>query len=152
MYFEEIKLGTAMETSRIQISREKMVSFATDYDPLPLHTDEEYAKKTRFGKLIAPGIMVFMSVWAKYIEEIDYTGDQLIAGKSTNVEWFLPVYAGDTVYGKAAVTALMPRNPYNGTAEITIEVFNQDNALVLRAVTETVVARRKPGTKRRELA
>ena len=139
-----------METSRIQISREKMVSFAKDYDPIPLHTNEEYAKKTRFGKLIAPGIMVFMSVWAKYIEEIDFTGDQLIAGKSTNVEWFCPVYAGDTLYGKTTVTALAPRNPYNGTVEITIEVFNQDNALVLRDVTETVVARKKPDQKHRE--
>ena len=41
-----------------------MMAFAHDYDNIPLHADEEYAKKTPFEKLIAPGVMSFMSVWA----------------------------------------------------------------------------------------
>ncbi|MBQ3065582.1 MAG: dehydratase, partial [Clostridia bacterium] len=44
-----------------------MIAFAQEYDPIPLHTDEEYAKASPFGGLIAPGVMSFMSVWAKYL-------------------------------------------------------------------------------------
>ena len=36
-----------------------MLQFAYDYDNVPLHTDEEYAKTTHFGKLIAPGDVVY---------------------------------------------------------------------------------------------
>ena len=34
------------------IEKEKMTAFARDYDNVPLHTDEEYAKTTPLGKLI----------------------------------------------------------------------------------------------------
>ena len=53
-----------VETAPAVIKKEKMIDFALDYDNIPLHTDEEYVKTTPFGKLIAPGVMSFMSVWA----------------------------------------------------------------------------------------
>ncbi len=62
-----------------------MLDFAINYDNIPLHTDEEYAKSTHFVKLIAPGIMSFMAVWAKYLE-VDFFGEELLAGKSTKIE------------------------------------------------------------------
>jgi acyl dehydratase len=51
------------------------MDFARSYDNIPLHTDEEYAKTTHLGKLIAPGVMSFMSVWAKYLE-VDFFGEE----------------------------------------------------------------------------
>ena len=62
MYFDDLKIGMAVNTAPAVIKKEKMVAFAHDYDNIPLHTDEEYAKTTPFGKLIAPGVMSFMSV------------------------------------------------------------------------------------------
>ena len=85
MYFEELQVGMAVDTDPVVIGKEKMMAFARDYDPLPLHTDEEYAKSTPFGGLIAPGVMSFMSVWAKYLEK-DFFGRELLAGKSTKIE------------------------------------------------------------------
>ena len=65
MYFEEFVLGSEIEISPATIHKDDMIDFAKKYDSIPLHTDEEYAKTTMFGKLIAPGVMSFMSVWAK---------------------------------------------------------------------------------------
>ena len=62
MYFEDIRLGMQVDTAPALIEKEKMLAFARDYDPIPLHTDEQYAKTTPFGGLIAPGVMSFMSV------------------------------------------------------------------------------------------
>ena len=138
MFFDEFKLGMAVETAPTTIKKEKMLAFARDYDNAPLHTDEEYAKNTPFGKLIAPGVMSFMSVWAKYLE-VDFFGEELLAGKSTKIEWLKPVFAGDVLTGKATVTNLVKRNQKNGLVEITIEVYNQDNVLVLKDVTEAIV-------------
>ena len=138
MYFEDIELGMAVETAPALIEKEKMLDFARLYDNIPLHTDEEYAKTTPFGKLIAPGVMSFMSVWAKYLE-VDFFGKELLAGKSTKIEWLKPVFAEDVLTGKATVTNLVKRNPKNGLVEITIEAFNQKGELVLKDVTEAVV-------------
>ena len=54
MYFEDIQLGMTVDIDATVIEKQKMLDFAHTYDPLPLHTDEEYAKQSPFGKLIAP--------------------------------------------------------------------------------------------------
>ncbi len=138
MYFDDIKIGMTADIEPAVIEKEKMLDFARLYDNIPLHTDEEYAKKTPFGQLIAPGVMSFMSVWAKYLE-VDFFGEELLAGKSTKIEWLKPVFAEDVLTGKATVTKLVKRNVRNGLVEITIEAYNQRGELVLTNITEALV-------------
>ena len=142
MYFDDIKQGTIIEIDKAVIEKDKMLEFAYRYDNIPLHTDEEYAKKTPFGKLIAPGVMSFMTVWAKYLE-VDIFGEELLAGKSTKIEWMKPVFAGDVLSSKAEVTKLTERNHKNGIVEITIYVYNQNGDLVLTDITEAIVKRKQ---------
>ena len=79
-----------------------------------------------------------MSVWAKYLE-VDFFGEELLAGKSTKIEWLKPAFANDVLVGKATITNLVKRNAKNGLVEITIEAYNQDGILVFTDVTEAVV-------------
>lgn len=138
MYFEELAVGMTRQIEPCVIEKEKMLSFAREYDNIPLHTDEDYARKTPFGGLIAPGVMSFMAVWARYLE-VDFFGEELLAGKSTRIEWLRPVYPEDTLRGKATVTGLIQRSARNGVVEIAIEAYNQKGELVLTNVTEAVV-------------
>ena len=138
MYFDDLKIGMAVDLAPAVIEKQKMLAFAKEYDNVPLHVDEAYAKTTVFGKLIAPGVMSFLEVWAKYLE-VDFFGEELLAGKSTKIEWMKPVFAGDVLTGKARVTNLVRRNSKNGLAEVSIEVLNQNGDLVLTAVTEAIV-------------
>lgn len=142
MYFNELKIGMTVDIAPATIDKEKMLDFARDYDNIPLHTDEEYAKNTPFGKLIAPGVMSFMAVWAKYLE-VDFFKEQLLAGKSTKIEWLKPVFAGDVLTGKATITSLTQRNEKNGVVEVAIEVFNQNGEKVLVNTTEAIVKIKK---------
>ena len=138
MYFEEFEAGIQFNIDNVAIDKNDMLDFAKKYDYIPLHTDEEYAKKTIFGNLIAPGVMSFMTVWAKYLET-DLAGDQLLAGKSTKIEWKKPVYADDVLNATCTVSKLTKRNEKNGLVELTFEVFNQKGELVLTDVTEMIV-------------
>ena len=138
MYFEEFETGMQLNIDNVVIDKNDMIAFAKKYDYIPLHTDEEYAKKTIFGNLIAPGVMSFMAVWAKYLET-DLAGEQLLAGKSTKIEWMKPVYADDVLNAVCTVSKLTKRNEKNGLVELTFEVFNQKRELVLTDVTEMIV-------------
>ena len=138
MYFDDLKIGMSVQITPAVIEKKKMMDFARDYDNIPLHTDEEYAKASPFGALIAPGVMSFMSVWAKYLE-VDFFGKELLAGKSTKIEWHKPVYAGDVLHGTGKITNLVQRSLRNGIVEITIEAYNQNDVLVLSNVTEAIV-------------
>lgn len=138
MYFEEFKIGTELNIPDAVIEKSEMIDFAKKYDNIPLHTDEEYASKTNFGRLIAPGVMSFMSVWAKYLE-VDLFGEELIAGRSTKIEWFKPVFADDVLSSTGVITNLTSRNDKNGLVEFKISTYNQSGELVLTGITEAVV-------------
>lgn len=138
MYFEEIGLNMTIDVPPAVIEKEKMLDFARLYDNIPLHTNEAYAKTTPFGELIAPGVLSFMAVWAKYLE-VDLFGDELLAGKSTKIEWLKPVYANDVLKATVVVSKLTKRNAQNGIVELTFRVCNQHNELVLTNVTEAIV-------------
>ena len=144
MVFDDLSLGMTVECAPAVIEKEEMLAFARAYDNVPLHTDEAYAKTTPFGGLIAPGVLSFLAVWAKYLEA-DIFGEELIAGKSTKIEWMKPVFAGDTLTGKATLTKLVKRSPRSGLAELTVDAYNQNGERVLTAVTEAVVKRRPDG-------
>ena len=141
MYLDDLNTTMEFDVPEAQITRERMIEFAKLYDPFPLHHDEEFARNTRYGQLVAPGVRSVMSIWANFIR-LNVLGDELIAGKSTKIEWFKPVFAGDTLTGKAHISNIVPRNEYNGIAEVTIAVYNQHGELVLTDVTESVVKRR----------
>lgn len=66
-------------------------------------------------------------------------GEELIAGKSTKIEWLKPVYAEDVLKSTCTVSNLTKRNEKNGIVELTFEVFNQNNELVMTDVTEMIV-------------
>ena len=138
MYFDDLKLGMSVEIAPAVIEKQKMMEFAYLYDNIPLHTDEEYAKASPFGQLIAPGVMSFMSVWARYLEA-DFFGKELLAGKSTKIEWHKPIYAEDVLRGRAEITNLVKRNARNGLVEVTIEAYNQKDEHILSNVTEAIV-------------
>lgn len=142
MYFEDFRIGMSVQIAPVVIEKEKMIAFAREYDNIPLHTDEAYAAASPFGALIAPGVMSFLSVWAKYLEQ-DFFGRELLAGKSTRIEWHKPVYAQDILQGNAQVTRLERRVSRNGLVEITIHAYNQNNLLVLSNVTEAIVRSRE---------
>ena len=148
MYFEDMKVGMTKQIAPAVIGKEKMLDFARTYDNIPLHTDEDYAKASPFGALIAPGVMSFMSVWVKYLEQ-DFCGEELLAGKSTKIEWEKPVYAEDVLTGTATITRLVRRNAKNGLVEISVDAYNQKGELVLTDVTELIVKCRGAGQEER---
>ena len=141
MYLEDIAVNSEVTVENIVIEKEEMLDFAKKYNPVKIHTDADFAKKTRFGEIIAPGMLSFLSVWAQYVS-LDFAGEELVAGKSTAIEWMKPVFAGDVLRGVARVTGLSFRNEHNGIMTVTIDVYNQKDEQVLTSAVESVVKRR----------
>ncbi len=141
MYFEYFEIGQEFKVENVKITKERIISFAEHYDPLPLHLDEEYAKRTGFGGLIAPGVMSFMLVWAEYVK-LNIWGDALVAGKRTSITWHSPVYAGDVLRGVSTISGMREKNT-TGTLEVTVHIYNQNDKLVISDVSELVLRLRQ---------
>ena len=138
MYFEQLRCGMTVEIPPAVMDKQEMLSFAQRYDNVPLHTDEAYAAQTPFGGCIAPGILSYLLVWSNYLKH-DLFQQALLAGTSVRIDWHKPVYAGDTLTGRAKITRLTRRSAKNGAAELTCYAYNQHGELVLTAVHEVIV-------------
>jgi acyl dehydratase len=49
LYFEELEIGTRSVAGPYRVSRDEIIQFARQYDPVPRHIDEEAAARSVFG-------------------------------------------------------------------------------------------------------
>jgi acyl dehydratase len=137
MYFEEFYLGQKFYASGVEIKEKDITEFAATYDPLPIHLDESVAVSMAHDRIIAPGVMCFMLVWAAFVRQGIWQ-DTMIAGKFTKIEWYAPVFAGDVLHGEAVVSKLRPAR---GKGEMTVcfSIYNQEGTQVIHDTTELYV-------------
>jgi acyl dehydratase len=59
LYFEELQIGIRSAAGPYSLSKEEIIRFAKQYDPIPRHIDEELAAQSVFGGLTALGSHTF---------------------------------------------------------------------------------------------
>ncbi|MCH7495387.1 MAG: MaoC family dehydratase N-terminal domain-containing protein [Candidatus Marinimicrobia bacterium] len=95
-------------------------------DQNPLHFDEDFAAKTKFGKLVVQGGLTTGVLHALVAMDMPGPGTVFI-----NQQWTFPrpVYIGDTIRAEARVISVHSRRPQ---ADLSFEVANQSGREVLR--------------------
>lgn len=140
-YFDELTIGQTFVVPPVSIGDDAIRAFAHSYDPLPVHLDESYAASSPFGRIIAPGVMTFMVVWAAFLRSTGW-GENFIAGKNTKIEWFAPVYAADVLRGEARVMDLVRHKPDSGILYLAFDIYNQHGVRVVFDLSELVLKTR----------
>lgn len=128
----------------VTVERGEMIEFARRYDPQPIHIDEETARKSVFGGLIASGWFTVGLSTRLLVEEFmnDIAG---MGGRGTDdLRWPHPVRAGDTLSVSLEVVDAHPveHNPSYGLIKTAFETTNHDDETVLSMVGLLYVARR----------
>jgi acyl dehydratase len=89
-----IKIGDSSSESRI-ISKKDIEIFADiSHDKNPLHLDDDYAKKSIFGKKIAHGFLVASSISAILANKLPGAGSIYL---SQELKFKKPVYIDDNI-------------------------------------------------------
>ena len=107
-YLEDVPLGKKREIGRHTFTADEIKTFAQSYDPQPFHLDEEAAKRSHFGALVASGwhtaamCMRFLVENRRRIVAEETAAGRPVAtwGPSPgfrDLKWLKPVYAGDTI-------------------------------------------------------
>ena len=143
-YFEDFTVGHSLELGSYTITREEILTFARQFDPQPFHTDEEQAKASVFGGLIASGwhtVSIFMRLL------VDGLLEGTVSMGSPGVDelrWTRPVRPGDTLRARFTVREAIPsaRHADRGTIVSEGEVFNQRDELVMRLTGRHILGRR----------
>lgn len=143
MYYEEFEIGTKYPLPAVVIDREDMLDFARKYNRALIHTSPEYARKTRFKDVIAAGAYTFAVVHSTFIDA-NILGPEVIAGKSSDISWFRPVYAGDALFSEVEVVRKENRHPDRGDIEFRMTTRNRAGETVMTAMMLVSGRKRRP--------
>lgn len=133
MYFEEFEIGQSFECEPIIVKSEEMLSFATNYDPHPIHTDSEFTANTMFNGVISSGFLTLSSAWGQWIR-LNTFGNEFIVGNGMDyVKFTAPVWENDILTTVVEVVDLTPSSSHPERGKITIKftVTNQHGEVVM---------------------
>ena len=132
-YWEDFPVGAVRDFGGRALSRDDIVRFGREYDPQPFHVDEEAAKRSVFGGLIASGWQTCALAMRMMCDA--YLLDAASAGSPgvENIRWILPVHPGDTLRVRLTVleARVLQSKPHIGLVRNKWEMFNQKDEQVM---------------------
>ncbi|MEA2552543.1 MAG: hypothetical protein QOJ65_719, partial [Fimbriimonadaceae bacterium] len=97
LFFEDLELGKQYPCGKTTVTREEIKEFARRYDPQPFHLDEEAARNSVFGTLVASGWHTAALTMKLRVEgELQLAGGWIGLGVDKLV-WPKPVRPDDTL-------------------------------------------------------
>jgi 3-hydroxybutyryl-CoA dehydratase len=129
-YFDDLRIGDAMESSGRTITEYDVVSFASlTGDWHPQHADAAWAAASPFGRRIAHGMLVIS--YALGLLPIDPRVVMALRSMDGAV-LKRPVGLGDTIKVRAKIAGLRPLGDEAGLVTLGVRIVNQDDELAAR--------------------
>nr|WP_255326335.1 MaoC family dehydratase [Sphingobium sp. EM0848] len=133
-------MGDRSEFGPLNISREEVIAFASEFDPQPFHLSDEAAAQTHFGSLSASGwhttalsMKMMVAAWQK---QPGVQAASLGAMGVDELRWLQPVRPGDTLRGTSEVIEKKASRsrPEMGIVRSRVTLFNQRDEPVLKMI------------------
>ena len=144
-YYEDFKPGAVSELGRHTITKEEIVAFGRQFDPQVFHVDEEAARQSAFGGLIASGWHSGSLAMRLFCDGV--IGDTASLGSPgiDEMRWIKPVRPGDTLSLRMTVTDCVPSRskPDRGIVRSLLELLNQHGEVVVSIKGMNLIRRRE---------
>jgi len=144
VYYEELDKYADLSIGDFHLTKESIIDFANQWDPMIFHTDEEVAKTTPHGGLIAPGTLL-LAIRIRLLHKNGVNRKILASLGFENVKFTKPAYVNDriTLNIKLINKRISKSRPDYGLATYHMELVNQNGEAVL-AMNDTVMIERDP--------
>jgi acyl dehydratase len=143
-YYEDLTEGEQLCCRPVVMTRDAIVGFAKEFDPQPFHVDEDSAKGSIFGGLVASSLHTLAACTRVVVEA---QGDlAIVSGVGMGrVRMFNPVRPGDVLSVEAwwADLRRSRSRPACGFATIECRVSNQVGAPIVEYSYEYMIACRE---------
>ncbi len=125
--FEDFVEGGSIDLGSKTVTADEIVEFASEFDPQPMHLDEQAGKAGILGGLSASG-------WHSCAMFMRMLCDNLVLDSTSQgspgidyVKWKKPVLAGDTLMAKSTVLSkrISAKRPNLGFVTMRAEMTNQ---------------------------
>jgi acyl dehydratase len=147
IYFEDFVPGAVTTYGPRTVTREEIIAFASEFDPQPMHLDEEAAKKTMLGGLSASGWHSCAIMMRLLYDGFLVNAASMGAPGIDEMKWLKPVRPGDAL--SVRLTVLAKREPKTrpelGFVQFRCELLNQQGEVVLDSAYPGMFAKRNHG-------
>ncbi len=144
LYLEDLSVGQTFRSGSVRVELDAIKAFAAQFDPQPFHLDEEAARTSMFGRLVASGWhTAALSMRLTVISDFKIAGG-LIGMGVDEIRWPRPVFPGDELHVESEVLDVRPSrsNPDRGVVKMQNKTINQDGQLVMQQIANLIVPRR----------
>ena len=141
-YFEDFSVGEVFKPSgRERVEKDEIIAFAKKFDPQPFHLDEEAARHSIFGRMVASGwhtAALTMSLIAR--SEHRAVGGTIGLGFDS-MRWPRPVLPDDELRIESEVLKTRPSNsrPDRGLIKMRTRTLNQNDEVVQEIIANALV-------------
>ena len=95
--FEQFIVGQQWISAEHRVTAAEIAQFAAlSGDFHPLHTDPAYAAQTRFGRIVAHGLLV-QSLATGMATQSGFLGEKIVALRAMTAKWVAPVFIDDLI-------------------------------------------------------
>ncbi len=130
LYLEDLTVGQTFTSRTHTLEVGAIKDFATEFDPQWFHLDEDDAKQSVFGGLVASGWHTAAITMRLVVEVLPLEGG--VIGASGELQWPAPTRPGDTLQAAIEVLELTPSRsrPDRGMGAVRITTRNQRDEVV----------------------
>lgn len=146
IYYEDMEPGVTFPLGPMPVNRDEVIAFAQEFDPQPMHLDEQQAAASILGGLAASGwhtcAMMMRMMCDSYVLDTAAEG----APQIDFVKWRKPVLVGDVLSGVSKVLERRrsKSRPGIGIVVLRQEIVNQHGEMVMDVEHPVMVRLRNP--------
>ena len=146
-YFEDFSVGQVVEYGPRRVSREEIIAFAAQFDPQPMHLDEEAARHSMLGGLAASGWHTCALMMRMITDGFLLEAASMGAPGIDEVKWLRPMRPGDvlTVRGTVQSVRASQTKLDRGFVGFLYEVFNERDERLMTLTCPQMLLRRNSG-------
>jgi acyl dehydratase len=146
-YLEDFAVGQTFGSGRLRIEKQRIETFAAEFDPQPFHLDEQAARNTLFGGLAASGWHTAAVSMRLLVESELKPAGGIIGAGFDELRWPRPVRPDDELRVDSAVLEVRPSQsrPNQGLLKLRMTTLNQNGKAVQVAIGYLLVQRRPDG-------
>jgi len=148
LYLEDFTAGqTFPPASRVRVNKDDIVAFARQFDPQFFHLDEEAARTSIFGGLVASGWHTAALTMRLLTEREAKPAGGSIGLGFDGMRWPIPVRPGDELSIETEVLEVRPSKsrPTHGLIKMRTRTRNQKGEVVQELIQNAMVPRRSAG-------
>lgn len=141
-YLEDFAVGQRFEFGRRTVTDAHFAFFAAiSGDNHPIHYDDVYASRSKFGRRVAHGLLLAAMTAMGAAPLSVRLHDSMVAFLEQSTRFLRPVFVGDSVAVEAEVAELIPKKEV-GVLRLTIRMSNQDGETILEGSQSYLLKRR----------